>query len=225
MALGGLLFVIGILVAYLYLSIRNKREKQLKFISSYHFHASIREKVKSKYPHLDNAQLSMVFQALRDYFWMCNMAKGRNVAMPSQVVDEAWHEFILFTRAYRSFCDKAIGRFLDHTPTVAMKSRTTAQEGIKRAWRLACAKDGINPATPHRLPLIFSIDGLLNIPGGFTYALDCKKGSSSRDDYCAGHIGCSSGCAGASADDSSGFFDDLFGGSDCGSSCSSCGGD
>lgn len=76
------------------------------------------------------------------------------VAMPSQVVDDGWHEFILFTRSYKSFCKKALGRFLHHTPTEAMRTPTSAQEGIKRAWRLACAKENNNPGKPNRLLLI-----------------------------------------------------------------------
>ncbi len=51
--------------------------------------------------------------------------------MPSQVVDDAWHEFILFTRAYQQYCNKALGRYLHHTPAEAMDSPTIAQEGNK----------------------------------------------------------------------------------------------
>jgi len=72
---------------------------------------------------------------------------------------------VLFTREYQLFCKKGLGRFLHHTPTEAMKSKTLASEGIKRAWRLACAKVEINPKTPEKLPLLFTIDTSLNIKG------------------------------------------------------------
>ena len=208
-----------LLAAYfLYSKIRTT--KQLSYIKQYHFHKSIRDKIKIKYPHLDEAQTHLVFRALRDYFWMCNKGKMNMVAMPSQVVDDGWHEFILFTRSYKRFCQKALGRFLHHTPTEAMRTPTLAQEGIKRAWRLACAKEHINPGKPTKLPLIFAIDSMLNIPNGFKYSLNCKDKDSAMysDGYCAGHIGCSSGCTGDSAadSDSGGFFDGL---SDCGGGC------
>jgi len=149
------------------------------------------------------------------------------VAMPSQVVDVAWHEFILFTRSYELFSNKAIGRFLHHTPTEAMKSPTLAQEGIKRAWRLACATENISPTSPARLPLLFAIDTMLNIDDGFRYSLNCKDKSSPAyaDGYCAGHIGCAAGCGGDSvhSSDSGGFFDSFGGSSDCGGG--GCGGD
>lgn len=35
---------------------------------------------------------------------------------PPYVLDLAWHEFILFTKAYAAYCDAAFGRFIHHTP-------------------------------------------------------------------------------------------------------------
>ena len=156
---------------------------------------------------------------------MCNKAKKKNVAMPSRVVDDAWHEFILFTKSYNSFCKRGFGRFLHHTPTEAMETQTIAQDGIKRAWRLACAKSYINPKSPSKLPLIFEIDSKLNIENGFKYSLNCRdpKLVGYKDSFCASHIGCSSGCAGSSGSDggSDGFFGGIFesSGSDCGGGC------
>ncbi|MEZ5530178.1 MAG: hypothetical protein R3E57_09690 [Porticoccaceae bacterium] len=202
----------------------NKKKAQLAFIDNYRFSSSIGKKVQNKYPHLTQDQIDLVIKGLRDYFYICNQAKRRMVAMPSQVVDVAWHEFILFTRPYQIFCKKALGRFLHHTPTEAMRTQTLAQDGIKRAWRLACTRSNINPSTPTRLPLLFAIDSLLGIEDGFKYSLDCKDKSSPLygDGYCAGHIGCASGCTGDSgATSGSGGFSDGCGGdsSSCGGSC------
>lgn len=35
---------------------------------------------------------------------------------PSHRVDLAWHELILFTRAYHEFCDQQFGKFVHHQP-------------------------------------------------------------------------------------------------------------
>lgn len=222
---------VGVAALLLWVYLKRRKAQQLAFIRRYVFHKSIKEKLSKKHPQLDSEQIHLVFRALRDYFWMCNKANRRMVAMPSQVVDDAWHEFILFTRAYRQFSKKAVGRFLHHTPTEAMSTPTLAEEGIKRAWRLACAREGIDPREPEKLPLIFAIDGMLDIPNGFKYVLNCqdKNSPNYRDGYCAGHIGCSSGCSGDAAfdsgSDSSGFFDGFFDSSD-GSGCGGgCGGD
>lgn len=200
-----------------------RAKQQLAFIENYEFHPSLRKKVSEKYPHLTEKQVSLVFDGLRTYFHICNKAKRKMVAMPSQVVDVAWHEFIVFTRAYEQFSKKAIGRFLHHTPTEAMSSPTVAHEGIKRAWRLSCAKENINPKTPTKLPLLFAIDTQLEIEGGFKYLLNCKDqthvgSNGSSGGYCAGHIGCASGCGGdsGSASESTG---SSCGGSSCGSGC------
>lgn len=224
--------IISVLTVIYYLY-RSRQSRRLSFIRAYQFHKSIKDKILKKYPHLNDEQVHLVFRALRDYFYICSEAKRKMVAMPSQVVDDAWHEFILFTRSYRHFCRKAIGRFLHHTPTEAMSTPTLAQDGIKRAWRLACAKEKIHPAQPNRLPLLFAIDAMLGIPNGFTYVTDCnrKNPDGTSAGYCAGDIGCASGCGGDSgvssgSNDSGGFFDGLFDSSGCGADCGGgCGGD
>ena len=35
---------------------------------------------------------------------------------PSVIVDDAWHEFILFTRLYHRFCEQKFGRYIHHQP-------------------------------------------------------------------------------------------------------------
>jgi len=164
------LIVLGIIVAAVR-SIRRKR--RAAYIDSYPFHVAVVNKLCEARPELSEREQEMVFDALCDYFHLCNSAGCRMVAMPSQVVDDAWHGFILYTRGYRNFCKRGFGRFLHHTPSEAMEGPTTAQKGGKRAWRLARARDGINPRQPTRLPLLFSIDRDLNIEDGFFYATNC----------------------------------------------------
>lgn len=213
---------------------RGKRTKQLAYIDKYTFPSALFSKVSKHYPHLSQNDINTVFQALRDYFHICNLANKRMVSMPSQVVDVAWHEFILFTKNYEHFCNKSLGRFLHHTPSETMQSPTVAQTGIKRAWSLACKKAGISPNAPQYLPLLFAIDSQLNIDDGFHYSLNCQDKSSPHygSGFCAGHIGCTSGCpSGGVADDTVNLeftSDSLFGGGDSGDSggCGSgCGGD
>ena len=203
---------------------KEQKKKQLAFIKNYKFSPAIIRRIKEKHSYLSDRDMVKVIKATRDYFYICNQANGKMVAMPSEVVDVFWHEFLLFTREYQLFCKRGIGRFLHHTPTEAMKSKTSAQEGIKRAWRLACAKEGIDPKNPKKLPLLFGIDKMLKIKGGFNYQLNCQSQlGSSTGGYCATDIGCSSGCSGDSGascgGDSSSFSD-----SGSSSSCSSCGG-
>jgi hypothetical protein len=172
---------------------------RIKRIERFVFPASIAEKVKAAYPHLTDAQAATVMKGLREYFLVALTARRRMVSMPSKVIDVAWHEFILFTRSYQVFCLVTLGHFLHHTPSEAMRTPTRAQDGIKRAWRLSCKREGINPSTPSRLPLLFAIDGMLAIPDGYRYSLNCRSslGAQSTSNYCASHIACAGGCGGS----------------------------
>ncbi len=216
---------ISLLFAAIFLIFKGKHSRQLAFIAHYEFPSSLSGKISKHYPHLTQHDIGLVFNALRDYFHICNQAKNKMVSMPSQVVDVAWHEFILFTRHYQHFCNNALGRFLHHTPTEAMTSPTLAQNGIKCAWRLACAKENINPQTPVQLPLLFAIDDQLNISDGFKYSLNCQDKSSPNfgSDYCASHIGCTSDCAGDSGSAADG--GQFEGSSDSGGCSGGCDGD
>ena len=174
------------------------------YIDSFRFPDGLRRKFVESRPELTTDQVNLVFDALREYFHVCRLAGKRLVSMPSQAVDDAWHAFILFTRSYEGFCRNAFGRFLHHTPAEAMRSPTQAQEGIKHAWRLACRREGIDPKSPGRLPLLFGIDAMLGIGNGFQYELQCNPGARVSS-YCASHIGCSScggGCSGDGGGDS-----------------------
>ena len=148
----------AIVLFVLYMAYRKARQaRRERLIDSYRFPESIAAKVGKTYPHLNDAEVMRVMQGL------CNMAGRRMVSMPSQAVDVAWHEFILFTRKYEHFCGKALGRFLHHTPAEAMRSPTSAQAGIKTAWRLSCLREGMQPRAAHRLPLLFAIDAQLRV--------------------------------------------------------------
>lgn len=202
---------VGLVASFLVWRRRSVRARA-HAIDRFIFPSSIAAKVREAYPHLSAAQAATVMDGLRQYFHVSFMADGRMVSMPSKAVDTAWHEFILFTRLYQDFCQKALGRFLHHTPAEAMHTQVLAQDGIKRAWRLACKREGINPAAPKKLPLLFAMDTMLAIPGGYKYALDCRIGS----DYCASHIGCGGGCSSSSGSNCAGDGGGDGGGGGCG---------
>ena len=194
---------VAVFVLLLFYSInkRSLRRKRQQLIDTYDFPPTIAGKVMEKYPHLSQAQAEQVMAGLREYFHLCNIAGKRMVSMPSQAVDVAWHEFILFTRQYQYFCKKALGRFIHHIPAEAMRSPTDAQAGIKTAWKISCYREGLLPRAAHRLPMLFAMDALLDIPDGFNYAVNCS--GKEKDHYCASHIGCGSGCGGGCVSDGS----------------------
>lgn len=44
-------------------------------------------------------------------------SKASESLSPSELVDEAWHSFILHTQLYRKFCNERYGKFIHHCPT------------------------------------------------------------------------------------------------------------
>lgn len=44
---------------------------------------------------------------------------SKPLAMMSDSVDEAWHQFILFTCNYTNFCTEAFGKYIHHRPTTS----------------------------------------------------------------------------------------------------------
>ena len=221
-ALGIFLCILFLIVAERVLHRRAQRAQE-RFINQYDYARLLDTRLAMKRSELNQRQRQAVFQALSDYFQLCRMAgKKHMVSMPSQVVDDAWHEFILFTRNYGSFCSKALGRFLHHIPAEAMRGPQDAQEGIRRTWKLACLRDGIDPKKPDRLPLLFAIDRELGIADGFYYVPDCKNQIARSDKsgtiYCGSDIGGSSGCGGGCSGSAS------DAGSDGGDAGGGCGG-
>jgi hypothetical protein len=187
----------------------------------------LRARLRTHYPHLDDAQVRDVERGLRQFFVASAAAGGKFVAMPSKVVDALWHEFILHTRGYEAFCRRAFGRLLHHTQAEAMPAEGKRDEsrraGLRRAWYWSCREEGIDPHKPDRLPLLFALDTTLAIPGGYRYVPDCKLlGSDRGDTHCAAGFGCGSSCGSSGCGSSS-----SDGGADSGSGCSSggCGGD
>ena len=92
------------------------RRRREAFIDSYPYGKFLDQRLSAQRPELSPEQREQVFDGLRDYFHLCNTAGQRMVAMPSQAVDDAWHEFILFTRQYEQFCRNVFGRWLLRQP-------------------------------------------------------------------------------------------------------------
>jgi hypothetical protein len=183
-------------------------------------------KLREKYPHLTLSDTDLVMRGLRQFFITYLRSGKQFVAMPSQVVDAAWHEFILHTRGYESWCGVAFGKLLHHSPAEVLGKSATRNDGLRRAWYWACKEESINPRAPTRLPLLFALDKKLNIPGGFTYVPDCKdiNSKSGSDSYCGSDFGNSGGGSGDSGGFGGSESSGSSGGSDGGSDSSGCGG-
>ncbi len=138
-------------------------ERRRIYIESYSFPSALREKLEA-HPDLDlsGTQISLVLDGLRTWFVACLYADGKTLGMPSRAVDIAWHEFILMTREYQSFCDDAFGYYLHHSPEETMDE---ALPGPLRRTLLTTERE---PMVPGYLgiPFLFALDGELGLDDG-----------------------------------------------------------
>ncbi len=77
-------------------------------------------------------------QLLKDVsnlLWMSS--KSQEVLVPSHVIDEAWHIFILFSEQYAAFCDKYCGGYVHHRPHTG-EERFIGLENISSTVDLVC---------------------------------------------------------------------------------------
>jgi hypothetical protein len=204
-----LFFVVALTFVLAGVVSRLRAHRREAYIRSFELPRGLFDQLRKRRPELQQKDCQLVAHALRTFF-LAYLKSGRlYVSMPSQAADDLWHEFILFTRNYEVFCSRAFGRFLHHTPAVAVSEDRKASEGLQRTWWHACKEDHINPRLPARLPLLFALDAKLGVAGGFVYALDCKtaklaRGGDSTSNsvvYCGGDMASSSSCGGGSGGD------------------------
>jgi hypothetical protein len=171
-----LLFPLTLLLAVL-LAVLWSRHVALRreaYIRGFTLPPGLFAKLREHHPQLTQKDCQLVAHGLRQFF-LAHLKSGRQyVSMPSQVADDLWHEFILYTRHYAAFCQGAFGRFMHHTPAVALGADRQNNSGLRRCWWQACREEHIDPRKPTRLPLLFALDAKLGIAGGFTYAADCE---------------------------------------------------
>jgi len=217
--------------------------RRAEFIRTFRWPPGLLKRLEKHHPGFERKDSALVSRGLRQFFLAYLMSGKRYVSMPSQVADDLWHEFILYTREYDAFCRRAFGGFLHHTPAVVLSEHRKSNEGLRRVWWYCCKYESIDPVKPSRLPLLFALDSKLKVADGFVYHPDCeqlrKNGSGAA--YCGGDFsdssvdgssagfgdgdsshGGSGGGDGASSDGGSG---GDGGGGSCGGGCGGGGGD
>jgi hypothetical protein len=56
-----------------------------------------------------------VFEDTKRFLYLCGISTDGSLS-PPEVVDDMWHNFILFTEDYLKFCKTHFGRFIHHRP-------------------------------------------------------------------------------------------------------------
>lgn len=182
-------------------------QERLAYIRDEALPPGLRVKVAAELPQLTEAQLDRVFDGLREWFAVCLESRYRRAGvagMPSRAVDIAWHEFILFTREYAAYCDRALGGYLHHAPESSMA--TPMAQALARTLEIARP---LSPAAA--IPLLFTLDHDLGIEGGNHFdaasLAELEQGATARHwvvvstsggGGCSGGAGCAGGDGGSS---------------------------
>jgi hypothetical protein len=194
-------------------AVRARREHAIR---GHVFEGRLFDKLMAMHPQLTLKDCHLVARALRQFFLAYLKAGRAGVGMPSRVVDDLWHEFILDTRAYARFCEQAFGAYFHHVPASGLARGSSANQGLRNTWRWVCLEENINPKKPTRMPLLFALDDKLKIEGGQHFTLPGQPGragaapvsfadrrgnshgssSSSSSSSCSGDGGSSLACSG-----------------------------
>ena len=201
-----------------------RQASRANYIRHYAFPPGLFDKLRKKRPELTLKDCQLVSQALRQFFLSYLNSGCKFVSMPSQVADDLWHEFILYTRHYDLFCQQAFGRFMHHTPAVVLSADKQNNTGLRRCWWHVCREENINPKQPTRLPLLFALDSKLGIADGFAYVPDCSGTPRRLWEQSGSTVYCGGDFSDASVDGSTDGFGDSGDGGDggdggCGGGC------
>jgi hypothetical protein len=156
-----------------------RRTEIESLIRHYSFPYGLRRKVAARLCLDKPDAIEDVLLGLKDYLALCLEARGMVLGMPSKAVDAAWHEFILYTRDYTYFCERAFGNYLHHIPNDEPSTDDDFYSGVGRAWMdlgrtwiLSCIRADTDPKQPTAIPRLFAIDAELGLPDGEVFTLE-----------------------------------------------------
>src|SRR5262245_60331812 len=80
---------------------RSRRLRRAEFIRTYRWPRGLLNKLGEKHAAITRKDAALVSRGLRQFFIAHLMSGNKYVSMPSQIADDLWHEFILYTREYK----------------------------------------------------------------------------------------------------------------------------
>lgn len=109
---------------------RRRRPARADFIRTHAFPPGLLDRQCKRRSGLSDKDKHLVGRGPRQFF-LAYLTSGRQyVAMPSQVADELWHEFILYTRHHEAFRKQAFGGMLHRTPAVVLAADKRDNAGL-----------------------------------------------------------------------------------------------
>jgi hypothetical protein len=69
---------------------------------------------------IDTAEAEDIFTETQKFLYICQL-KGVFIPNDLLIIDEMWHNFILFTKEYQSYCNNHFGKYFHHLPASKME--------------------------------------------------------------------------------------------------------
>ncbi len=79
---------------------------------------------------LSHEDAEVLFHDMKQFLYLCGTRPG--VWSPTEQIDAAWHEFILYTKDYAEFCKEIFGKFVHHVPNSYL---TKEAQLVGNTWR------------------------------------------------------------------------------------------
>jgi hypothetical protein len=90
--------------------------RRVAAVDAYEF-PPVHQRVRVHHPELDTDRAAVAEAGLRQWFRILARSPTVRLSMPSVLVDDMWHEFLLYTRDYAAFCDACSGGSCTTNPT------------------------------------------------------------------------------------------------------------
>ncbi len=194
------------------------RNRRRKFIESYAYAPDFIAKLQGELG--DRATALRALEGLDAWFVACLYAEDRMIGMPSKIVDVAWHEFILRTREYTNFCQRAFGAYLHHTPdstmNIAATSLLPATLEIAERHTIPMVLFTADEDSGYRDGYVYSTADLHRMRDTYSHPRRTRKRRYATYSGSSGYAGSSGGCGGFFGGDSGGGGSDGGGGGGCG---------
>ena len=94
-----------------------------------------------------------IFEQVKKWLWLghqqllANEKHGLSIDLPLVVLDEMWHNFVLFTREYTAFCERYFGYYIHHAPVTEAEDIEHKQlyQSLGPSERVQARKDRLRP--------------------------------------------------------------------------------
>jgi hypothetical protein len=112
----------------------------------------LKHRLRDAYPLLSAKDADLAERGLRQFFIACLRSNKNFVAVPSHAVGALWSAFSQDSKAYRNWCQNALGYAPDYSPAQVLGKKASNNDALRRAWYWACKDEAIDPRKPSRLP-------------------------------------------------------------------------